>query len=111
MDKHVKFIKYFIFAYMFMIGNCYYQMHFYQSRLNHIIEGDAKSEAHYSFAYLKRIQLANFVVYVFTLIQILQGVILAVFRLNEPVYFSMIKLEMNSWLGDLDEESAKLIGE
>ena len=57
-----------------------------------------------------KISWANFIVYIFTLIQILQGVILALFRLSEPVYFSMIKLEMNSWLGDLDEESAKKIG-
>ena len=101
MKKHYAFVHIFSYIWFTLLANSYFMMSYHYKILEEINDesgsnDDLRAYKNDNILLARKIIIVQFV---FVILIMCQGVILAIYRFKEPVYSSMIKVEVRSWFG------------
>ena len=113
MKKHYAFVNIFSYIWFTLLANSYFMMSYHYKILEEMDDGsdtndDLRAHNKTNLVLAKDIIIVQFA---FVILIMCQGVILAIYRFKEPVYYNMIKVEVKSWFGLISPDELKLAKE
>ena len=97
MKKHLVFVNNFNYIWVLFLANSYFMMAYF---MKHIEEED--DSVHKIIEHDHNIKNAFIMIWLedaFVFLVMAQGVLLALFRFREPIYYYMVMVEVRTWFG------------